>query len=304
MKFTIFQESRLGARRNNEDRTAYSYSRETLLMLVADGMGGHRHGEVAAQLAVRSIAREFERAARPRLEEPEDFLIDAVRGAHHAILDFALDRGLGETPRTTIVACVVQEGHAWWTHAGDSRLYAVHGKHLTARTRDHSGVQLLIDQGLIGPAEAATHPDRNRVYSCLGGDQAPRLEVSAPLRLRNGDTVLLCSDGLWGPLDDREIVAGMAHVDLMRAVPRLLSTAEQRAGKNCDNLSAVAMRWHDETSIVSTDTISTADMGGEHFTTRLEQFNEGAHAEPGPDLSDDEIERAIDEINRAIGRLD
>src|SRR5574338_599374 len=154
MRFTIYQESRIGQRRSNQDRIAYCYSRDALLMLVADGMGGHQHGEIAAQLAAQVITRSFQRDARPALREPALFLSRALTNAHHAILDYSFDRNLAESPRTTIVACVVQEGVAWWAHAGDSRLYLLRHGHIHAQTRDHSRVQLMIDQGLLEAREA------------------------------------------------------------------------------------------------------------------------------------------------------
>ena len=112
MRFTIYQESRIGQRASNQDRIAHCYSREALLMLVADGMGGHLHGELAAHIAAQHITQAFQREARPRLPDPGLFLSRALVGAHHAILDDALDRLLPEAPRTTLVACVVQDGAA------------------------------------------------------------------------------------------------------------------------------------------------------------------------------------------------
>ena len=155
MKFTIYQESRPGRRPTNEDRIAYSYSRDSLLMVVADGMGGHLHGEVAAQIAVQYITESFQREAHPLLKDPFLFLSGALGNAHHAILDYAADRFLPEAPRTTCVACIVQDSIAYWAHAGDSRLYAIRGGRILAQTRDHSRVQRMIEDGLI-TAEAAT----------------------------------------------------------------------------------------------------------------------------------------------------
>ena len=104
MRFTIFQESRQGGRSNNEDRTTYCYSRDALLMVVADGMGGHQQGEVAAQLAVQTLSSAFQREARPALVDPFRFLQKALINAHHAVLDYADLHGLSDAPRSTCVA--------------------------------------------------------------------------------------------------------------------------------------------------------------------------------------------------------
>ena len=116
MKFSIYQESRKGTRPNNQDRTGYSYSRDSLLMVVADGMGGHLHGEVASHIAVQFLTEAFRRESEYKLADPFMFLLKNMGNAHHAIVDYADARGLLETPRTTCVACVVQEGAACWAH--------------------------------------------------------------------------------------------------------------------------------------------------------------------------------------------
>ena len=167
MKFTIFHESRIGRRKSNQDRLSYCYSRESLLMVVADGMGGHLHGEVAAQIAVQYITEAFQREAHPQLKDPFLFLSGALTNAHHAILDYASDRFLPEAPRTTCVACVVQDSIAYWAHAGDSRLYAIRGGRILAQTRDHSRVQRMVEDGLITPEAAVHHPDQQD-YPAVG----------------------------------------------------------------------------------------------------------------------------------------
>jgi serine/threonine protein phosphatase PrpC len=267
-------------------------------------MGGHLHGDLAAHLAAQHITQAFQREARPRLPDPGLFLSRALTGAHHAILDDALDRLLPEAPRTTLVACVVQDGAAYWAHAGDSRLYLLRRGHVLVRTRDHSRTQLLVDQGLLQPDEALTHPGRNRLYSCLGGNHAPQVEHSPRTPLRDGDILALCSDGVWGPAGDDSLVIHLTATPLGRGVPRLLDDAERRAGQNADNLSMVAMCWHDEgsTSPASAESISTRTMELDDFTTRLDTSSMGAG--PVNDLDEDEIERAIREINDTIRKFD
>lgn len=302
MRFTIYQESRIGRRSTNQDRIAYCYSREALLMLVADGMGGHQHGELAAHIAAQYITRAFQHSAQPALRDPALFLSRALAGAHRAILGHALERGLADTPRTTIVACVVQDGSAYWAHAGDSRLYLLRRGRILAQTRDHSRVQLLVDQGLIRREEAARHPERNRIYSCLGGHHAPQIDYSSRTVLQDGDLLALCSDGLWGPLGDEGMLAGLAGQAPGQLVPPLMDHAEQRAGDSADNLSIVAMCWHDDLGGSVPDSVSTQTMPLNDFTTRLDSPERGAGS--GIELDDDEIERAIREINATIHKFD
>jgi len=107
MRFTIFQDSHQGDRSGNEDRVGYSYSKDVLLMVAADGMGGHLQGEVAAEIAVTEITRLFQQEARNRLRRPSDFLVSVINSAHRAIVSHAVAENLLESPRTTCVAVVV-----------------------------------------------------------------------------------------------------------------------------------------------------------------------------------------------------
>ena len=296
MKFTIYQESRKGARKANQDRVGYSYSRDALLMMLADGMGGHLHGEVASQIAVQFLTEAFQREARPRLADPLQFLTKAITNAHHALVDYAKVRTLTDTPRTTCVACVVQEGVAYWAHVGDSRLYHLREGRIHAQTRDHSRVQMLVDSGRIREEAIAAHPDRNKIFNCLGAHTPPQVELSRKTVLRQGDTLLLCSDGLWGPLSAKIIAGAVLSNEIMRAVPELLTQAEQRAGKDCDNLSAVAMTWTDSVQVQAPGEVSTQTLEQDTVITQIEDFGKDDHS----DLTDEEIERAIGEIRDAI----
>lgn len=305
MKFTIYQESRQGARKLNQDRVGYCYSRDALLMVVADGMGGHLHGEIAAQIAVQFLTEAFQREARTRLANPARFLNDGILDAHHAIDRFATGRRLSETPRTTCVACVVQDGMATWAHVGDSRLYHMRNGGIRAQTRDHSKVQWLVDTGRLREEAANRHPERNKILNCLGGMQPPRVELSRGNVLADGDSLLLCSDGVWGALAPGMLTSALTQQGVRKAMPTLLDLAQQRAGKTCDNLSVVAMTWSDPASNVPT---TEAPQAGE-FTTEMQAFARtqpwedagSADNQPGPGyLSEEEIDRAIRDIREAI----
>ena len=300
MKFTIYQESRTGKRRANQDRIAYSYSRDALLLVVADGMGGHLHGEVAAQIAVQYITETFQNEAGPTIDDPVLFLSKVLNNAHHAIIDYANDRLLKEAPRTTCVACLAQDSLAFWAHAGDSRLYLLRDGRIEAQTRDHSRVQMMVEQGLISEDEAAIHPARNRVFSCLGGNHSPQIEFSPRTPLKSGDVIVLATDGAWGPLGAQRLVGGICGANVIEAVPKLLNAAELLAGDECDNLSMIAMTWEESYSGDTTGLISTIAMPQDGITTQMEGFGRARGGSAAGDLSDEEIERAIAEIQAAI----
>jgi serine/threonine protein phosphatase PrpC len=292
---TIAQETRIGARKMNQDRLGCWRTGHSLLMVVADGLGGHLHGEIAAQVAVQHFAGAFQREARPLLAAPEVFLAHSMNGAHAAILREAQRLELPDTPRTVIVACVVQDGHAYWTHVGDCRLYLVRRGNILQRTRDHTVVQQLLDAGRIREEAITTHPDRNRLLQCLGSLQAPRPETVERVRLKRDDLVLLCSDGLWGPLTQRQLLHALVTRELKQAIPELADLAEVRAGPQCDNVSVLAMAWGEE-EVIPADEPPT--IPAQELPTDVQDFTA-----TDPDflrMSDEDIEKAIDDIKAAL----
>ena len=295
MKFTIYQESRIGTRQINQDRVAYCYSRDTLLLVVADGMGGHAHGEVAAQIATNHVTTLFQREARPHLPDPMFFLSVAIEGAHSEICAEALRQAMPENPRTTCVVCVVQNNVAYWAHVGDSRLYLIRDGKTLSQTRDHSLVQTLVDSGSITAEQARRHPARNRIFSCLGGTQEPQIDFSRKTPMLDGDVLLLCTDGVWGPMED-DICPQIAYTNVLNSVPRLLDEAEQRAGKSSDNLSIIAINWEEdeEEELICYSDMPTMPM--DVYTVPPEGGQQNANAA----LSDNEIEEAIEEIRNSI----
>ncbi len=295
MKFTIFQESRIGARSYNQDRVGHWSSGGALLLVLADGMGGHLNGEVAAQVALESIASAFRNAAKPILANPEQFILHVIRRAHHDIIAHAEQAGLPESPRTTIVACVVQEGFAFWGHVGDSRLYLIRSGRIVTRTRDHTRVQQLVDAGRIREEAVASHPDRNKLLQCLGSEAVPRLAPTSVARLVKGDIVMLCSDGLWGPITQRQLLHAYMTAALARASRDLATLAETRAGSQCDNVSMVAMEWGEE-EVAAAQSPRTVPYY--ELPTDVQDF-----AATDPDymgMSDADIEKAVDEIRTAM----
>ena len=301
MRFTIFQESRKGAREVNQDRIAYTYSRETLLLVIADGMGGHVGGEIAAQIAVRLFIERFHQEAKPILRNPLKFLQETMLRAHAALGSYANQFSMLETPRTTCVAVIVQANHAYWAHVGDSRFYLFRQGALIGSTKDHSKVQYLVDQGIIGADEIVQHPDRNKIFSCLGGLVDPVIDLSKRTALRNGDVLVLCTDGLWSVMPHGEIATLLTSTPILKTAPQMLREAEQRGGPDGDNLSAIVVRWGPETLTDEPSTTITETLGLGEFQTQIDRtLTLTDRKGPQRDLTDDEIERAIVEIQSTI----
>lgn len=305
MRFSVYQESRKGGRAVNQDRMGYLYTRKSLLMMVADGMGGHARGEVAAETTLQTLAAVFQRDARPMLADPAAFLEQAIQAAHRDLHRYRAENRLPEAPRTTVVACVVQEGIATWAHVGDSRLYLLRGGRIAHRTLDHSRVQSLVVSGLIRPEDVKDHPERNRIHNCIGAFVTPKVEIARKTALHPGDAMLLCSDGLWGALSDEDIIGAFGRLTVMRAVPELMDKAMAASGPEPDNCTAIAMSWAGAESMdmipptespVSTLVIPEGSIAS---TVQMARPGEPAAEEP---LTEEQIDDAVAEIQRAIQR--
>ncbi len=298
MRFSVYQVSRKGGRDKNEDRMGYCYTRDSGLFALADGMGGHPEGEVASQLALQTLAALFQRDAKPQLKEPLRFLHDAIIAGHHQLLRYATEKSLIDTPRTTVVACVLQGNAAYWAHCGDSRLYLVRGGKLIARTRDHSYSELQDTLSQVVPI--GERFNRNVLFTCLGSPGKPVVDAIGPLLLQGGDRILLCSDGLWGSVSDQVITEQLAARPISDAVPELVETALRNGGPKSDNVTVLAVEWESAEDTDSTAGISTQTLGDEVFASTIQASVLG---QDSPDeLDEAEIERSIREINEAIRR--
>jgi serine/threonine protein phosphatase PrpC len=295
VKFSVFQVSRKGGREKNEDRMGYCYTRQSALFLLADGMGGHPQGEVAAQLALQGMTNLYQKRARPLLSSVAEFLGEAVLAAHHQILRYAGERGMLDTPRTTLVGAVMQAGTATWVHCGDSRLYVVRDGQLLTRTRDHSYLEQGQDHSLTRPEGVSRHV----LFTCLGSPSRPLFDVTGPIKLKKGDKILLCSDGLWGSLDEAAIVEHLSASSVSEAIPELVEIALRKGGTHGDNVTAMALEWETPDALESTRGISTDEITDGEFASTIQSSGGDVLVD---DLDDAAIERSIAEINAAIRR--
>jgi serine/threonine protein phosphatase PrpC len=306
MRFSVYQLSRKGGREKNEDRMGYCYTRDSGLFALADGMGGHPEGEVASQLALQTLASLFQNEAKTTLKDPTKFLLDGVMAGHHQLLRYATEKALIDTPRTTLVACIMQGNELYWAHCGDSRLYLVRGDKLIARTRDHSYSELQDTLSAVAPM-GAIKMNRNVLFTCLGSPGKPVVDSTGPLILQQGDRVLLCSDGLWGSVSDEEITAAVARLAISESVPELVELALRKAGSRSDNVTVLAIEWEiaENDEAEKSGGISTDSLDEEGFASTIQPGAASDMSDRSSDedeLDDAEIERSIREINEAIQR--
>jgi len=276
----------------------YCYTRASGIFFLADGMGGHPQGEVAAQLALQTIATLYQKEAQPRINDIAAFLSSAVLTAHRQILHYAIQNDMLDIPRTTLVMALVQDGAVSWIHCGDSRLYLVRQSALLARTRDHSFLEQYRAAAESKPATERIN--RNVLFTCLGSPTKPVFDIAGPVALQQGDKLMLCSDGLWDQLSDADIVDHLAHKPVSEAVPDMVESALRSAGDKSDNVTCIAIEWEMPDGFESTrGSISTDTLSEGFFASTFQADTLDAALE---DLDDAAIERSIAEINEAIRR--
>ncbi len=245
MQIEYAKVSALGDRKDNQDRAAVVVSDDAALMLVFDGMGGHSDGARAAETGLKVVQEMFMAATQP-IFDPQGFLYMALSRAHDEVVRIGKDVAVDFRPRATCAICLVQEGGTFWAHIGDSRIYQVRNGAVLTRSRDHSHVEVLIQEGAITEEEAQDHPMRNFVECCIGGDApVPDMSITHQMPLQPGDVLLACSDGLWSGLSDDDMAQiGVPGDDNLTDNLKALSLrALQVNSPYSDNTTGTALRW-------------------------------------------------------------
>ena len=192
MQIEYTKVSALGDRQDNQDRAAVVASDSAALLLVFDGMGGHSDGAMAAEMGLK-VVQELFVAARQPIFDPQGFLYMALSRAHDAVVEMGREVAVDFRPRATCAICLIQEGGAYWAHIGDSRIYHIRDNAVLDRSRDHSHVEVLIQEGAITEEEAQDHPMRNFVECCIGGDvPVPDMTITSKKALQYGDVFKFC----------------------------------------------------------------------------------------------------------------
>jgi len=209
------------------------------LFVVADGMGGYARGDVASRIAVEALHHGYYEAERA--EPLPEALRVAVQIANEAVYR---ERQLvpGEGPMgTTLTALVIRDHDAFLAHVGDSRAFLVRGRLIRQLTEDHSLVAELVRGGVLSTTEAEHHPSAHVILRALGLAEEVEIEVHGPLPLRNGDVLVLCTDGLTRQVRPHEIRRLAGIRPLRRACEKLVSLANERGGP--DNITLQLIRF-------------------------------------------------------------
>ena len=237
----IFSKTDRGrVRTDNQDAYfAGKITDDSVFAVVCDGMGGANAGNVASELAVRHISEYVIRSYRDGMDmtDTEKTLKNAIVSANISLYDKAVNNAELAGMGTTAVAAFVKDGTAVIAHVGDSRIYLVNGE-IKQLTRDHSVVQSRIESGKITPEDAKVHPRKNVITRALGAEENVAVDSDC-LNLSNGDTLLLCSDGLTNFLDDKDILKVFQNNDISAVAERLVEEANENGGG--DNITVVTV---------------------------------------------------------------
>ena len=248
MQIEYAKVSALGDRTDNQDRAAIVVADEAALMLVFDGMGGHSDGAQAAETGLKVVQDMFMEANLP-IFDPQGFLYMALSRAHDEVVGLGKNVAVDFRPRATCAVCLVQEGGSFWAHIGDSRIYQARNGIVIERSRDHSHVEVLIQEGAITEEEAQDHPMRNFVECCIGGDApVPDMSITGKRPLSPGDVLLACSDGLWSGLSDDDMaqISAPGESGLAENLKQLSIRALGVNSPYSDNTTGTALRWSGE----------------------------------------------------------
>ncbi len=231
-----------GDRKEQQDQVAivpHPKGRGVILAVLADGMGGHTGGLLAAQQVIHTTRNNLD-SFSAREESAALMLAACINEAHMMI---KASRFINEKdPHSTAVMLLLQPGKVSWAHCGDSRLYRFRGEQLAFRSTDHSYVEQLLQQGFISAEQALVHPNRNILVTSLGGEDAPKIDVFEAEDLQVGDSFLLCSDGLWAYFSDAELGGVIATRSAREASALLIERARARANGSGDNVSLAILK--------------------------------------------------------------
>jgi serine/threonine protein phosphatase PrpC len=245
MQIEYAKVSALGDRTDNQDRAAVVVASNAALMMVFDGMGGHSDGAAAAETGLKVVQDIFTSSTLP-VFDPQGFLYMALSSAHDEVVKLGNELAVDFRPRATCAVCLVQEGGAFWAHIGDSRIYQLRNGRVLSRSRDHSHVEVLIQEGAITEEEALDHPMRNFVECCIGGDApVPDMSITGKKHLQSGDVLLACSDGLWSGLSDSDVaeISNDGTDTLTENLKKLSMRALNANSPYSDNTTGTALKW-------------------------------------------------------------
>ena len=234
-------------RANNEDSYLYwesedeaEFRRKGRLAVIADGMGGYEGGQEASHIAVETVRHIYENNFDGT---PQATLIDALAAAHRTIQRYAIEHPQFHGMGTTCTALSIVDRQLYFAHVGDTRVYLVRSESISRLTRDHSYVGRLVENGIVRAEDAESHPQRHILTAALGSGREITPDLpDAPIQLQAGDTIVLCTDGLWSLIREQDLAHTVRVNSPSQACLELVKMALERGGP--DNITVLILRIH------------------------------------------------------------
>jgi protein phosphatase len=232
-------------RANNEDSYLYwepvadaDFRRKGRLAIIADGMGGYEGGQEASRLAVETVRHVYDAGFSG---DPQETLLQALTTAHETIQRYGEEHPQFQGMGTTCTALSIVGNELFFAHVGDSRLYLLRGTSVSRLTRDHSYVGRLVESGIVRSEDAETHPQRHILTAALGSGRDVLPDIPPlPIALQEGDTLVLCTDGLWSLVPESELGQVAQSNPPQQACSELVNLALERGGP--DNITVLVLR--------------------------------------------------------------
>lgn len=310
MKYQLAYHSLAGGRATNQDRIVCVEGDNATLLVLADGLGGHEGGALAAEMLTSTAQRAFESIRQPLITKPSAFLALTIMQAHKTIVARGEAMVPPISPRTTCVLCLIQNGYAYWAHVGDSRLYHFRAGHVLRRTLDHTLTEQMHIDGVLSEEEMTRHPDKARLLKAVGGPRPPSISLGEETLLQPGDALLLCTDGVWEALSGPELAGFLKFGSLEEGIEEMLFAVENRMKQKADNLSAIGLRWEDAVTtspplqpkgVRETDHKTLIEDMRIHTAEKKVQANTKPKAKTDPKAS---LEATIDELEEFLARFE
>jgi protein phosphatase len=237
MNIQFYEETQLGARYNNQDYFAHTINENYACFIVADGLGGHEGGEIASKefcLAIMELIQTY----MPQL------INDASHGMEHLILSAwklmrnrIMQKYVEVYPQTTFALVWIDENQLITAHVGDSRIYRLQHHAMIWRTKDHTPVQELFDEGKISEDDFGSHPLQNRLLRSVTIEENPEADIYVHPPLMKDETIVLCTDGFWGALKQSDILLLAQSQDFKKTTQELISTILHNYPTSADNIT-------------------------------------------------------------------
>jgi protein phosphatase len=242
MKINFYEETVLGGRQNNQDYFAHILQDNYCCFIIADGLGGHQGGEIASKEFCIAVIEMIPTFAQNIQNDPSNGMQELILSAWKLMRNRVIEK-YTFSPQTTFALLWLDERQLITAHVGDSRIYRLLPKMIMWRTPDHTMVQQLFEQGQVDEDEIGTHPLQNRLLRAVSIEESPETDIYVQPPLPPEESILLCTDGFWGPLKQAEILQIANSEDSEKTIHELIAKILLTAQTSADNITIQYVKY-------------------------------------------------------------